>query len=340
MSTAAERRLVPFTELAQLREAREILQQEAAALGDVSRRLDRSFCEAVSLMDGCGGSVIVTGMGKAGLIGRKIAATLSSTGTQSHVLHPAEALHGDLGCLHTRDLLLALSNSGETDEICRLLPIVRGMGVPVIAITATQESTLGSGADVTLCLGRLHEADVNGLAPTTSTTAMLAVGDALALVLSRLNGLTSRQFAVYHPGGSLGRQLKTVRDIMRQEAELRIATCQQTVREVFVNLETPGRRTGAVMLVDDDGVLAGLFTDSDLVRLLEQRRESQLDRPIAEVMTPDPLRIRAETLLTTAVELLSERKVSELPVVDEREHPIGLIDITDLIGWMPAETMD
>jgi len=340
MSTAAERRLVPFSELEQLREARAIIQQESAALGDLSRRLDRSFCAAVSLLDRCTGSVIVTGMGKAGLIGRKIAATLSSTGTQSHFLHPAEAVHGDLGCLHVDDVLLALSNSGETEEICRLFPIVRGMGVPVVAITATDESTLGSQADVTLRLGRLREADQNGLAPTTSTTAMLAVGDALALVLSRLNGLTSRQFAVYHPGGNLGRQLTSVRDIMRRNTELRIASCRQTVREVFVDLETPGRRTGAVMLVDNDGALAGLFTDSDLVRLLEQRRENQLDRPIAEVMTSDPLRVRAETILTEVVDLLSERKVSELPVVDEQEHPIGLIDITDLIGWMPADKVD
>lgn len=336
MSAAAES-LVPYTPLEQLREARQILRDEAAAVDELSRRLDADFCTACQLLHDCAGSVIVTGMGKAGLIGQKIAATLSSTGTRAHVLHPAEAVHGDLGCLHKNDVLLALSHSGETEEISRLLPIVRRMRVPVIAITATHTSTLGRQADVVLRLGRVREVGPHGLAPSTSTTLMLALGDALALVVCRLRGFTPQQFALFHPAGSLGRQLQTVGEVMRPLPELRVAPHEQTVRQVFVGLSKPGRRTGAVMLTDSEGRLAGLFTDSDLARLLEQRREAQLDRPIAEVMTPRPLTIGPDALLREAVERLSQRKVSELPVVDADGRPVGLIDITDVIGLMPAE---
>lgn len=338
MSSAAERQVVPFSHVEQLREARAIIQAEADALGEVARRLDAGFCAAVEIVRCCSGKVIVTGVGKAGLIGRKIAATLSSTGTPAHFLHPVEAVHGDLGSLHASDVLLALSNSGETDELSQLLPIVRRLNVPIIAITASDRSTLGREADVTLRLGRLREAGAHGLAPSVTTTAMLALGDALALVLSNLKGFTPEQFAVFHPAGNLGRQLKTVREVMRRGDDLRIASTAATVREVFVRLSKPGRRTGAVMLVDSADRLCGLFTDSDLARLLEQRCDQQLDRPIAEVMTASPLTIRPDALLSEAVHVLSERKVSELPVVDENGAPIGLIDITDVIGLVPVES--
>jgi arabinose-5-phosphate isomerase len=340
MSSAAESQLIAFSDLEQIREARAIIQDEAAALNELAQRLDTDFCTAAYTLYECTGHVIVTGMGKAGLIGQKIAATLSSTGTPAHFLHPAEAVHGDLGCLRGNDILLVLSNSGETEEICRLLPVVRGMRIPIVAITATHASTLGSQATVTVSLGRLREAGLHGLAPSTSTTAMLALGDALALVLSRMKGLTPRQFAVFHPSGSLGKQLKRVEEIMRRSGDLRIAPTASTVREVFVSLSKPGRRTGAVMLVDADGRLCGLFTDSDLARLMECRRELQLDRPIAEVMTSQPLTVGSETLLSEVVEILSDNKVSELPVVDNDGKPIGLIDITDVIGLMPGETAE
>jgi arabinose-5-phosphate isomerase len=340
MSSAADKRVASLSQAEQLREGRTILRQEANALAGLSKRLGTEFCDAVQTVSNCSGTVIVTGMGKAGLIGQKIAATLSSTGTKSYFLHPAEAVHGDLGCLDSRDVLLVLSNSGETEEVCQLLPTIRQMQVPVIAMTASATSTLGSTADITLCLGRVREAGQHGLAPSTSTTMMLALGDALALVVSRKKNFTQQKFAVLHPGGSLGAQLKQVREIMRTKPELRIASEESTVREVFVNLSKPGRRTGAVMLVDKQGRLSGLFTDSDLAKLLEQRMDEQLDRRIADVMTRDPLTIDAEARMKDVVEILSEKKVSELPVVDENGKPIGLIDITDVIGLLPQESVD
>jgi arabinose-5-phosphate isomerase len=284
--------------------------------------------------------VVVTGMGKAGLIGQKIAATLSSTGTRSHFLHPAEAVHGDLGCLHEHDVLLALSNSGETEEICQLLPTVARLGIAIIAVTSTDHNSLAARADVVLRIGKLREACAWGLAPSTSTTAMLAVGDALALVASRQRGFTPQQFAVFHPAGSLGRQLKTVAELMRPLERLRTASCSDTVRNVFVRFANVGRRSGAVLLLDGDGRLAGMFTDSDLARLLERRRDDAFDGPIADVMNCAPLTVRPEATFGDIVELLSDRKISELPVVDGDHRPLGLIDITDVIGWLPPQTAE
>lgn len=340
MSAQREPEVIPFDDFEQLREARDILRQEAQTLGDLSRRLDGTFCAAVGLVTSCRGVVVVTGMGKAGIIGRKIAATLSSTGTRALFLHPAEAVHGDLGCVRADDVVLALSNSGETEEICRLLPIISRIGARLIALTSRDTSTLGSAANVTIALGHLPEAGQFGLAPTTSTTAMLAVGDALALVVSRARGFSRQEFALLHPAGSLGRKLQVVRDVMRSGEQLRIASETATIREVFVNMRRPGRRTGAVMLVDAGGRLSGLFTDSDLVRLLEDHRETQLDRPISEAMTAAPKRVAADAPLADAIALLSQYRISELPVIDGQEHPVGLVDITDLIALMPDERME
>ncbi len=324
------------TQFEQLRTGRDIVRQEADALHDVARRLDASFCAAVDLIVGCSGRVVVTGMGKAGLIGQKIAATLSSTGTRSHFLHPAEAVHGDLGCLHDSDVVLALSNSGETEELSQILPTIKRLNVPIVAVTSTERNTLASKADVVITIGRLQEACPWGLAPSTSTTAMLAVGDALALVASRIKGFTPQQFAVFHPAGSLGRQLKTVAELMRPLEQLRVAHATQTVREVFTKFAGMGRRSGAILLLADDGRLAGMFTDSDLARLLERRRDETFDRPIGDVMNTSPLQIHPEATFADVVDLLADRKISELPVVDADGAPVGLIDITDVIGWMPS----
>ena len=187
-----------------------------------------------------------------------------------------------------------------------------------------------------ITIGRLQEACPWGLAPSTSTTAMLAVGDALALVVSRIKGFTPQQFAVFHPAGSLGRQLKTVAELMRPLAQLRVARANQTVREVFTTFAGMGRRSGAILLLTDDGLLAGMFTDSDLARLLERRRDETFDRPIGDVMNTAPLQVRPEATFADVVDLLSDRKISELPVVDADGAPVGLIDITDVIGWMPS----
>ena len=337
MSSVPQPQSIPFSHFDQLREARDIIRHEADALRELAGRLDTDFCVAVEALRNCSGSVVVTGIGKAGLIGKKIAATLSSTGTRSHFLHPAEAIHGDLGCLHPDDVLLALSNSGETEEICRLADVVQQLEIPLVAITANDSSSLGRHANVVVRLGQLREAGQHGLAPSTSTTAMLALGDALALVLSRIKGFTPQQFAVFHPGGNLGRKLTTVRQIMRTGDQLRTAFIDETIRVVFSKPNHSSRRTGAVIIVDDKNRLSGLFTDSDLARLLEQRRESQLDRPIKEVMTANPLTISGDASLSDAVDLLSNKKVSELPVVDDDGTPIGLIDITDVIGLLPQD---
>ncbi len=281
MGSAAERSIIPYRQFELVREARAVIEEEAQALSRIAAGLDEEFCKAVDLVCGCNGCVIVTGMGKAGLIGRKISATFSSTGTRSHFLHPAEAVHGDLGCLAPDDVLVVLSNSGETEEVCRILPSIRGFGLDVIAITATRTSTVGSAASAVIELGRLREAGVHALAPSTSTTAMLAVGDALALVVGRRKGFTPQQFALFHSGGSLGNKLKRVGDVMRRGEKLRIADETQSIREVLLTQARPGRRTGAVILVNGEGRLSGLFTDSDLARLLERRADEMLDRPIA-----------------------------------------------------------
>ena len=326
-----------YSQFEQLREGRLIIKQEGEALLELSQRLDTDFCRVVDLLLHLRGRVVITGVGKAGLIGKKVVATLASTGTRSQFLHPTEALHGDLGFLSSDDVLLAISNSGETQEVCDVVAAARSLDVTCVALTGNEFSTLGLQAEIVLRLGSIREAGPLSLAPTCSTTAMLAVGDALALVLSRARGFTPKQFAVLHPGGSLGRRLRLVREVMRCGNQLRIASQSATIREVFSSPSCGGRRTGAVILIDADGCLSGLFTDSDLARLLEQHREAQLDRPIDEMMTKSPLTIDADSLLNDAVEVLSSRKISELPVVDDAHRPIGLIDITDVIGLMPSE---
>ena len=271
----------PYTFAERLRTAREILLTEAAAIQSLAERLDDDFCRAVELFYHCRGSVIVSGIGKAGIIAQKLAATFASTGTRSHYLHPAEAMHGDLGKIGRDDCLLLLSYSGETEEILRLLPPLIEFGAPRVAMTSQNSSSLARNATITLELGPLSEACSLGLAPSTSTTAMLALGDALALVLSRMREFTPHDFVRFHPGGSLGRQLTRVDELMRPLAECRVAAAEQTVREVFVALSRPGRRTGAMMLVDEAGCLVGIFTDSDLARLLELGREAAVSETVA-----------------------------------------------------------
>jgi arabinose-5-phosphate isomerase len=316
----------------QLRAAREIVRREAAGVWKVSYRLNSSFCEAVKLLYTCKGSAIITGMGKAGLIGQKIAATLSSTGTPAHFLHPAEAFHGDLGRVHSQDVVVMLTQSGETAEVTQLLPSLREFGVPLIAITAARTSTVGRVANVCIELGDLEEVCSLGLAPSTSTTAMLAVGDALALVMSKMRNFQADDFARFHPGGALGRKLSKVDDIMRPLSECRCASESLSVREVIVKCTKQGRRSGAIMITDKSGRLTGLFTDSDLARLFEKRDESALDRPMCTVMVGMPTTVPSGTRVGDAVALLAQRKFSELPVVDKKGKPVGLVDVTDVLG--------
>jgi len=339
MAASPARALAPLSPLEQLRLAREIVRTEGQTLLGLADRLGDDFCRAVALLELCRGSVIVSGMGKAGLIGQKIAATFASTGTRSHFLHPGEAIHGDLGRVHADDVVLMLSFSGQTEEVVRILPALRELGVSIIALTGQRESQLARQAAVTLDLGSIREACPLGLAPTASTTAMLALGDALALVLSRARGFSADDFARYHPGGSLGRKLARVEDAMRPLAQCRLARESQTLRETLVAQSRPGRRTGAIMVTGDAGQLVGIFTDSDLARLLEANRDAAIDGPLADVITRAPSTISVGELLTTACDILSRRKISELPVVDATGRPVGLIDITDVVS-VPREEVE
>jgi arabinose-5-phosphate isomerase len=317
--------------------ARDVLRVEAEALERVRQRLGESITQAADLIFNATGSVIVTGMGKAGLVGTKVAATLASTGTRAFPLHPADAVHGDLGRIRRDDVVIALSQSGETEEVVRLVPAIRRLGASLIAITERASSSLGLAADLCIALGPVQEACPLGLAPSASTTVLMAVGDALALLVSRMREFTAEDFALVHPAGSLGRKLTRVEDVMRTGRQLRRAQVTETVRAVFVRLAGPRRRSGAVLIENEHSVLVGIFTDSDLARLFEKRREADLDGPIGAVMTARPYTIRAGTLLAEALELMKSSKISELPVVDRGDHLIGLIDVTDLIGLVPAD---
>jgi arabinose-5-phosphate isomerase len=329
-ATAEEKRT------SRLDNARQIVRAEAAALELVAQRLDDSFLQAVDLLQrltGRGaGRVCITGAGKSADVGQKIAGTLNSTGTRAYVLDATRAMHGDLGMIHPDDVALILSHSGESEEIVRLLGPLREMIRGLIALTGNARSTLARKADVAIVYGPLEEVCPLRLAPSASTTAMIALGDALAFILSQERAFTHEDFARFHPAGSLGRKLLKVESVMRQNSELRIASANDTVRSVFARASHPGRRTGAVMLVDEAGRLCGLFTDSDLARLIEARRDAALDRPIREVMTADPITMPLGVRVGDAVELLRRHRISELPVVDGEGKPAGLLDITDLIG--------
>jgi arabinose-5-phosphate isomerase len=320
--------------------AREIVRAEAAALEQVAGRLDESFLQAIDLFYQCPGRIAITGIGKSADIGQKLAGTLNSTGSRAYVLDATRAMHGDLGMVHPNDVILALSHSGESEEIVRLLQPLRALAMALVALTGNGQSTLARQADVAIVLGPLEEVCPLGLAPSTSTTAMIAVGDALAFVLSRMRAFTREDFARFHPAGSLGRKLLKVEALMRRGDDLRLASVNDTVREVFARVRRRGRRTGAVMLVDETGRLRGLFTDSDLARLFEQRRDAALDRSIAEVMTANPLTVPQGSRVLDALEILRRHRISELPIVDASGKPIGLLDITDLIGLLPAEEVE
>lgn len=322
--------LPPFE---RLRLARDVMRDEASAILDLVDSVSPRIVEVAERISQCEGSVIVTGIGKAGLIGQKIVATLASTGSPAHFLHPSEAIHGDLGRVGSKDLVWVFSYSGRSEEVVRLLPALKRMATGTIATTENRDNPVGSWADHLIPIGSIDEACTLGLAPSTSTTLMLTTGDAVSLLASRLRGFTERDFARFHPGGSLGRKLSTVDDWMRPRKECRIASYRNSVRDVVAQTPTTGaRRTGAVMVVDDHGRLAGIFTDSDLVRLLEARRYDALDNPVEDVMTRTVQTVTSGTMLGEAIEVLAGRKISELPILDAHRRPIGLLDITDVIN--------
>ncbi len=318
-----------------LRQAKEVIGKEAEALNSLSQNVPDSFYDAVEVIRNCEGAVIVTGVGKAGWIGQKISASLASLGTVSHFLNPSEAYHGDLGRIGKHDVVVALSNSGETSELSQILPRINQFDVPLISITAKPNSTLAQHSDVVIDYGKITEACFLGLAPSTTTTVMLAIGDALALIVARCRDFQPHDFARFHPGGSLGKQLSLVDEVMRPLADCRIATETETIREIYVRHSGKERRVGVILVVNDTGQLCGLFTDSDLARLLEQQQDNFFDQPIADVMTREPITVPVGSKTLVAVEILACRNLSELPVVDAQHRPLGLIDITDVVSIMP-----
>jgi arabinose-5-phosphate isomerase len=320
----------------QLRFARNVLSIESAAIAQVAERLGEELLQAVDKLHDSEGCVLVTGVGKAGLVGQKVAATFASTGTPAHFLHPTEAMHGDLGRITQRDVVLALSNSGETSELSQILEPIKRSCDGLVAVTSRPRSTLARMADIAIVYGAVREACPIGVAPSTSCTVMMAIGDAMAFLLMRKRQFGSAEFGRFHPAGSLGRRLKAVNEVMRGGPQLRIADASLSVAEVFAQSRRIGRGTGAIMLVDADGKLEGLFTDSDLARLVERREFAAFDRPIAECMTRHPITLQSGQRVEDALTLLHGHQISEIPVLDQDGRPIGLVDITDLVELLPA----
>jgi arabinose-5-phosphate isomerase len=299
-------------------------------------RLDARFTQAVALLHGCAGRVIVTGIGKSGLVGRKIAATLASTGTPAYFLHPAEGVHGDIGLLARGDVVLALSNSGETDEVLAVLPAIKRLGIALVLLTGTPGATLGRLADVVLDVGVSEEACPMNLAPTSSTTAAAAMGDALAMALLDLRGLRPEDYAERHPRGALGwKSLLRVRDLMHTGENLPIVSEHATMKEAIE--EMSAKRLGMTTVVDDAGRLVGLLTDGDL-RRQQLALGSLLDRRAGDCMTAAPMRIAADALAAQALDLMEthtidgqSRPITSLVIADGRDRPVGVIHLHDIL---------
>lgn len=309
--------------------AREVLNIEADALRSMAQRLEDSFLAAVELVLACTGRIIVTGIGKSGHIGCKIAATLASTGTPSFFMHPAEAAHGDLGMVTTSDVILALSNSGESDEVIALLPALKRKGIPIIAMTGRPQSTLAREASVHLDAAVAKEACTLGLAPTTSTTAALALGDALAVTLLDARQFRPEDFALSHPGGSLGRRLLVhIRDVMHSGDALPVVPLGTSLKDALLEMTRKGLGMTAVLAAD--GTLAGIFTDGDLRRTLD-RSLDLAGLTIDDVMHPQPRTIAANLLATEAAKEMELRKINGLLVVDEHGRLIGALNMHDLL---------
>ena len=322
-------RRTPAKRSGSLAEARRILKIEADAIRKLLPRLGASFEEAVELLFECKGRVIVSGMGKAGFIAGKISATLASTGTPSLYLHPAEAFHGDLGRVTEEDRVLLLSHSGETEEIIKLLSPLRKIGVKIVAMTGDPESVLARNVDVVLDISVDREACPLGLAPSTSTAVSLAMGDALALTLSKKKGFREEDFAFLHPGGSLGKKLIKVKDLMRKGKENPVVNHETSVKEALFAITRA--RAGSCTVVNGSRKLIGIFTDGDLRRSLREKGEKILLTPIGEVATRNPLTVHQDRLAAEALHLLREKKIDELPVVDDQGRAVGLLDIQDLL---------
>lgn len=319
--------------------ARGVLAGEAQAVAKLEGCVDDVFARAVAMLHDCRGQIVVTGVGKAGLVGAKVSATMASTGTPSFFLHPTEAVHGDLGRVRPDDVVLALSHSGATREVLVLLDHLKRAGVPVIAMTSEAGSPLAVDAEVAIVYGAVREACPLELAPSASTTCMLALGDALALTVMRMKRFSSEDYAVFHPAGSLGLTFLRVERVMSFKRGQRLAMANQslTVREALVEGERIFRRAALLVLVDDEGRLTGILADSDLRRRLSLESDGAfLDKPVCQIMVRNPHTICSAALASEALEIMTKFRIAELPVLDAEGRPIGLVDLKDLVGMGSA----
>lgn len=308
--------------------AKRVLEIEAEAIAELIPRLGKSFDQAVELLAKCHGRMVAMGMGKSGIVCRKIAATFNSTGTPSIFLHPAEAIHGDLGMLATGDIVLALSNSGETDELVDLVSTIKRLGIPLISMVGNMESTLAHGSDIALDVGVNQEACPFGLAPTASTTASMALGDALALALSEKKGFHLEDFARLHPGGKLGKVLAKVGDLMHRGKQIPKVALDALMDEVIY--EMSNKKLGVTSVVDSNGGLVGVISDGDLRRLLQKKRDRVLSFKASQCMTKDPLTISENELGTRALNIMEENKITSLMVTDGSNNIVGIVHLHDL----------
>ncbi len=311
---------------------KQVIHLEAKALFALEELIDSSFTQAVTLIQSLEGKgkLIISGMGKAGLIGAKIAATFSSLGTASFFMHPAEASHGDLGMVSETDVLLLLSNSGASEEVIHLIPSFKKLGVSIIAITSKPKSILAKNADVTLNLGDFQEACLMKLAPTTSTTLMLALGDALAVATMKIKkGFDEKAYAFFHPGGLLGKKLLKVEEVMRKGDD--VVKCSETTEVKSVLFAMTKTRSGMALILAKDGSLEGVFTDGDLRRALE-KNENILKQEVRIWMTANPQSIEAGHFVTKAVKILGDEQIGDLPVVNHQNKPLGIISAKDLLS--------
>lgn len=311
--------------------AKRVLQIEAQAISALADRVDEDFGQAVEMLLTCRGRVVITGMGKSGLICQKIASTMASTGTPAFFLHPAEGIHGDLGMLMKGDVVVAVSNSGETDEIVRILPVIKRMGLPLVAMSGNPRSSLRRAADVFLDISIKEEACPLGLAPTASTTATLAMGDALAVALLVRRGFQEEDFALFHPGGALGRKLLLKVDELMHCGDA-MPMCHESTPLKDALFEITSKKLGITGVLDDTGKLVGVFTDGDLRRSMAQGFEV-LERPISEVMACNPKRILDTALAAEAVQIMETHSITSLFVFDHEEGgvPVGIIHLHDLL---------
>jgi len=311
-----------------LKLAARVLRTEAEGILGLVPRLDERFIHAVGILRDCRGRVVVTGIGKSGIIARKVAATLASVGTPALFLHPAEGVHGDIGMVVRGDVVLAISNSGETDEVLTILPAIKRLGVPLVVLTGSPESTLTRYADVALDVSVREEACSMTLVPTSSTTAALAMGDALAVALLDLRGITPEDFAAVHPGGNLGRRFQKVENLMHVGDSVPIVREETGMREVI--LEMTGKRLGATAVVDETGALAGIITDGDLRRAF-QREPQIFSKTAREAMSRNPKTIWPDELAVKALEMMESHAITQLLVVDGQRHPSGIIHLHDIL---------